>query len=206
MPTFSKIIDKMLGVRNNKENRKFMAKTPSVLLVQHSESASPRIITVLRAAGLAVDAEQVESETHVRAAIERRSWDLVIVEECRPTVDALSVLLLVRKASPQTPFVVVAPSIGADGVAELTREGATDCLTGDWSWPPRPCRSARHRGGCVARGAGTDRAGRRSDPAGSEGAHQLRRSRSQQPPAGGPGLHPACPGRPAARGRSAAPS
>jgi DNA-binding NtrC family response regulator len=105
----------------------------SALLVQHSESASPRIVTALRAAGLVADAEQVESEGQVRAALERRSWDVIIAEECRPRFDALAALLLVRRMGLQTPFVVVADAIGEDNVAELMRRGANDCLAGDWA-------------------------------------------------------------------------
>jgi DNA-binding NtrC family response regulator len=109
-----------------------MANTLSALLVQHSESASPRIATALRAAGLVADAEQVESEGQVRAALERRSWDVIIAEECRPRFDALAALLLVRGMGLQTPFLVVADTIGEDNVAELMRRGANDCLAGDW--------------------------------------------------------------------------
>ena len=110
-----------------------MANTPSVLLVQHSESASPRISSALGSAGLLADAEQVESEVQLRSALARRPWDLIVVEESRPGFGALTALLLVRKLGLQTPFLVVADAIGEEGVAELMRRGANDCLTGDWT-------------------------------------------------------------------------
>jgi DNA-binding NtrC family response regulator len=110
-----------------------MADTLSVLVVQDSESTSPEIISTLRAAGLIAEAERAGSEAEVRAALERQPWDVIIAKECRPRFDALAPLLLARRMGLQTPFLVVSEAISEEGIAELMRSGANDCLTGDWS-------------------------------------------------------------------------
>ena len=106
------------------------APTDSVaaLLVQPSESDAALIMASIDAPGRTISSERVETAEALKAALERRSWDVVIADTCSPNLGAADALTLLKRLRPEVPFLVVAGPVGEEVVAGLMRGGASDFI------------------------------------------------------------------------------
>ena len=100
----------------------------SVLIVEDSASDAELILRQLQKAGFDVTHERVESAEAMRAALPRRSWDIVLSDFNLTGFGAAGALALLRETGRRLPFIVVSGVIGESSVVELMRSGAHDCL------------------------------------------------------------------------------
>jgi PAS domain S-box-containing protein len=98
------------------------------VLVQASESEAALIMASLDSPGRAITSERIETAEAMRAALERRAWDVVIADTCLPGLGVPDALALLRSLRPDVPFIVVAGPIGEEAVAGLMRAGASDVI------------------------------------------------------------------------------
>jgi PAS domain S-box-containing protein len=80
----------------------------------------------LVADGLDFETHVVSSRRDFEAALALGSFDLILSDFKVPDYDGLSALRLVRKLSPDQPFILVSGTIGEDAAIESLRCGATD--------------------------------------------------------------------------------
>jgi two-component system cell cycle sensor histidine kinase/response regulator CckA len=103
-----------------------MATQLRVLLVEDLESDAALIVRQLTKAGREVDWERVETASEMRAALERRDWDVVIADYQLPAFDAPAALTTLKQTGLDLPFIVVSGQIGEETAVALMRTGAHD--------------------------------------------------------------------------------
>lgn len=102
-----------------------------VLIVEDSELDSEVLAHVLQQAGYKVEWERVETADAMTAALEKRSWDLILSDHTMPRFSAPEALDIVKTRGLGLPFIVVSGTIGEDNAVAIMREGAHDYILKD---------------------------------------------------------------------------
>ena len=105
-----------------------MCKRLSILIVEDSESDTELIIRQFQKANYDITYERVETDDQMIAAIEKRSWDLVIADYFLPEFNAPAALAILQKSGLDIPFVVVSGAIGEETAIEIMKAGAHDYI------------------------------------------------------------------------------
>src|SRR5688572_33167411 len=104
----------------------------SVLLVEDSENDALLLLRTLRRGGYDPTWERVETAAAMEAALDGRSWDLVISDHSMPAFSSSAALgLLRRKGFVDLPFIIVSGQIGEDAAVAARKAGAHDYLMKD---------------------------------------------------------------------------
>jgi len=102
-----------------------------VLQVEDSESDAALVRQHLEKAGYRVYSERVQDADHMRAALARAAWD-VIVSDCDvPGFAAPAALRTLHDAHQDIPFIVVSEAAGEELAVDMMRLGAQDYLLKD---------------------------------------------------------------------------
>ena len=100
-----------------------------LLMVEDSESDAKLIVRHLLKAGYEVCYERVETASHMKAALLKQTWDLIICDYCLPEFDAPAALELVKQQSGlDLPFLVVSGTIGEEIAVVMMKAGVHDYL------------------------------------------------------------------------------
>lgn len=102
-----------------------------VLMVEDNETDAFLELTALRRAGYTVDSTRVDTEDALRAALDQRSWDLILCDFTLPGFGGAEALEIAKKTVPDVPFIFVSGTIGEEAVAEAMRSGAQDYVMKD---------------------------------------------------------------------------
>jgi PAS domain S-box-containing protein len=102
-----------------------------VLLIEDSEDDAALILHALRRGGYEPQAERVQDEATLRAALQRGPWDVVLSDHCMPQFESMDALRLVREHDPDLPFIIVSGSIGEELAVHAMRAGAHDFVMKD---------------------------------------------------------------------------
>jgi two-component system, cell cycle sensor histidine kinase and response regulator CckA len=103
--------------------------TPSplrLLLVEDSPSDAKLIVETLKKANLPVEAERIEDEASLRAALASESFNVILADWSLPHFSALAALAVVKELSVDLPFIVVSGTIGEEAAVDALRRGAHD--------------------------------------------------------------------------------
>jgi PAS domain S-box-containing protein len=100
----------------------------AVLIVEDMESDAQLIVRLLKKAGYELVFEQVETAEQMRAALESRSWDIVISDYKLPQFDGRAALQLLQDTRRDLPFIVVSGTIGEETAVSMMKAGAHDYL------------------------------------------------------------------------------
>ncbi|MBI2496633.1 MAG: response regulator [Opitutae bacterium] len=98
------------------------------LLVEDSEDDAMLVVRQLRDSGYTVTWERVETAGTMRAALDRRTWDIVICDYQLPSFDGLAALRLLHEAGLDLPVIIVSGTIGEDIAVGAMKAGAHDYL------------------------------------------------------------------------------
>src|SRR5688572_14568073 len=102
-----------------------------VLIVEDSQLDSEILAHVLQQAGYKVEWERVETADAMTAALEKRSWDLILSDHTMPRFSAPEALDIVKARGLGLPFIVVSGTIGEANAVAIMREGAHDYILKD---------------------------------------------------------------------------
>src|SRR5215213_3453442 len=103
-----------------------------VLLVEDSEDDALLLVRRLRRGGYDPTWERVDTARAMEAALDGRSWDLVISDHSMPAFSSLAALeLLRREGFEDLPFIIVSGQIGEDAAVAAMKAGAHDYLMKD---------------------------------------------------------------------------
>ncbi|MDQ3602361.1 MAG: PAS domain S-box protein [Actinomycetota bacterium] len=103
-----------------------------VLLVEDSEDDALLLVRMLRRGGFDPTWDRVDTAAGMEAALDGRSWDLVISDHGMPAFNSSSALeLLRRKGFVDLPFIIVSGQIGEDAAVAAMKAGAHDYLMKD---------------------------------------------------------------------------
>lgn len=98
------------------------------LIVEDSEFDFSVLVRVLGQAGFDVDAERVEDEPGMRAALAKRAWDVVISDHNLPRFSSTRALEAFKSSGLDIPFLIVSGEIGEDVAVEAMLAGADDYI------------------------------------------------------------------------------
>jgi signal transduction histidine kinase len=99
-----------------------------LLVVEDSELDFQLLAANLASQGLPCAAERVETAAQLQAALQRRSWDLVISDHSLPGFSSGEAFELVRALPSPPPFIIVSGTIGEETAVEAMRRGVDDFL------------------------------------------------------------------------------
>ena len=102
-----------------------------VLVVEDSESDYELLLMLLAGANYALDAERVEDERAMQAALAKGGWDVVISDHRLPRFSAHAALATLNAYGADIPFLIVSGAIGEEVAVEAMRAGADDYLMKD---------------------------------------------------------------------------
>jgi PAS domain S-box-containing protein len=103
-----------------------------VLLIEDSEDDALLLVRTLRKGGYDTTWERVDTAADMEAALDGRSWDLVISDHSMPAFSSSAALGLLRsKGFVDLPFIIVSGQIGEDAAVAAMKAGAHDYLMKD---------------------------------------------------------------------------
>ncbi len=103
-----------------------------VLLVEDSEDDAALLLRELRRGGYDPLCERVDTAGDMEAALDERTWDLVISDHSMPAFSSSAALELLRgKGFVEVPFIIVSGRIGEDAAVEAMKAGAHDYIMKD---------------------------------------------------------------------------
>lgn len=108
-----------------------MAERLHILLIEDSPDDGRRIVEELEGGDFTVEYERVCSPEQVSQALEGCPRDIILADYAMPELTAFDALQIVKRHSPDTPFVLVSGAIGEETAAQLIRAGARDCIMKD---------------------------------------------------------------------------
>jgi two-component system, sensor histidine kinase and response regulator len=102
-----------------------------VLVVKDSASEAHLILNTLRQGGFDPSHAQVDTAKAMAAALEARTWDIV-VSDCRMRwFNGIEALRLLRQSGSDLPFILISATVGEEAAVEAMRAGANDFLVKD---------------------------------------------------------------------------
>ena len=108
-----------------------MSTPQNVLVVEDWEDDAIFLLRELRRGGFEPYFERVETAPAMKAALDKRNWDIVIADHQLPQFSAPAALELSKKMKDDLPFIILSGSIGDDVAVEAMKAGAHDYIMKD---------------------------------------------------------------------------
>jgi PAS domain S-box-containing protein len=102
-----------------------------VLVVEDSLTDTRLIVHELEREGRDVEWQRVEAPAAMRAALERRHWDVIIADWTLPQFSATAALGIVQQMALDIPFIIVSGTVGEELAVDAMRAGAHDYVLKD---------------------------------------------------------------------------
>jgi two-component system, cell cycle sensor histidine kinase and response regulator CckA len=102
-----------------------------VLVVEDSPTDARLMIHALEREDRTVESQRVEDPVAMRAALERRHWDVIIADWTMPKFSATAALAMVQQMKLDIPFIIVSGTVGEDLAVDAMRAGAHDYVLKD---------------------------------------------------------------------------
>jgi PAS domain S-box-containing protein len=102
-----------------------------VLIIEDSDDDAALLLRKLRQGGYEPLHERVETAEDMAAALNSKTWDLILSDYRLPRFSGLEALALFRKTGLDVPFLIVSGAIGEDTAVETMRAGAQDYIMKD---------------------------------------------------------------------------
>jgi formate hydrogenlyase transcriptional activator len=99
-----------------------------VLIVEDPKNDATLLLQALRHGGYEVVYAIVDTPTAMRAALERKEWDVIISDHTMPHFSAQAALALTKKLRPALPFIIVSIEIDLNLAVSLMKDGARDYI------------------------------------------------------------------------------
>ncbi|NEQ55722.1 MAG: response regulator, partial [Leptolyngbya sp. SIO3F4] len=103
----------------------------NVLVIEDSEDDTLLVIRELRRNGFKPLWERIETAQELEEMLKNRLWDIIISDYTLPNFSAPVALEIVKQLCIDTPFIVVAGSIGEQLAVEMMKAGAHDYVMKD---------------------------------------------------------------------------
>ncbi|HZP21512.1 MAG TPA: PAS domain S-box protein [Bauldia sp.] len=99
-----------------------------LLIVEDSEDDTDLLVRELSRGGFTLDYRRVDTPEQLNAALNERSWDLVIADYTMPRFSGAEALSLVRARTSEMPFIFVSGTLGEETAVAALKAGAQDYL------------------------------------------------------------------------------
>jgi len=108
-----------------------MSEPLHVLVVEDSPTDARLMIHALEREDRTLESQRVEDPAAMRAALERRHWDVIIADWTMPKFSATAALAMVQQMKLDIPFIIVSGTVGEDLAVDAMRAGAHDYVLKD---------------------------------------------------------------------------
>ncbi|HWX18991.1 MAG TPA: PAS domain S-box protein [Candidatus Binatia bacterium] len=108
-----------------------MTEPVQTLLVEDSTEDAILIARELQRDGLEVACERVDTAAAMQAALELKTWQLIISDYSMPGFDGAAALKLYQQRGLDIPFIIVSGAIGEERAVEIIKAGAHDYVAKD---------------------------------------------------------------------------
>jgi PAS domain S-box-containing protein len=105
-----------------------MPKPLNILIVEDSEDDALLMLRELKKGGYETVSERVETHEAMKAALENRSWDVIISDYVLPEFSGLAALNLLHESRQDLPFIILSGNIGEDIAVGAMKAGAHDYI------------------------------------------------------------------------------
>src|ERR1017187_9386615 len=102
-----------------------------ILLLENNARDRQMLEKTLINEGLVCQMTHAKSKEEFRAALEQTPFDLIVSDYTSPSYEGTAALAASRELQPDTPFIFVSGTIGAEQVVESLKSGATDYVLKD---------------------------------------------------------------------------
>lgn len=102
-----------------------------ILIVEDSEDDTLLLLRQLRRGGYDLDHRRVDTAASMQAALEERTWDLVISDHSMPNFSSSAALELLQRNGLDLPFIIASGKIGEDVAVRAMKAGAHDYIMKD---------------------------------------------------------------------------
>ncbi len=99
-----------------------------ILIVDDSPDDAELVVQSLRHGGHELTFERVDTYDAMLAALQQKTWDLVIADYAMPRFDGISALRLLKTQKLDLPFILVSGTVGEEVAVQAMREGAHDYI------------------------------------------------------------------------------
>ena len=103
----------------------------NILFVESSQSDTLLIIKLLALEGYIINYLRVETCEQMTAAMQDRTWDLVLAENNIAQFDALAILSVYHEKGLEIPIIILSNDLSDEHVITLMKKGAHDYITKD---------------------------------------------------------------------------
>jgi hypothetical protein len=100
-----------------------------LLIVEDSRDDAELLLLEVRRGGFDPDHRRVDTPEDMEAALDSQEWDLILADYSMPRFSGTQALAIVRRRSPDLPFIFVSGTIGEDTAVAAMKAGAQDYLT-----------------------------------------------------------------------------
>jgi PAS domain S-box-containing protein len=104
------------------------SRTLDLLIVEDAPDDAELVVLELARSGYEVRWQRVDTEGALRAALEQKTWDIVISDFAMPRFDGLQAFDVVRHHGADVPFIFVSGALGEERAVEAMRAGARDYI------------------------------------------------------------------------------
>ena len=102
-----------------------------ILIVEDSEDDTLLLLRQLRRGGYDLDHRRVDTAASMQAALDERTWDLVISDHSMPNFSSSAALELLQRNGLDLPFIIASGKIGEDVAVRAMKAGAHDYIMKD---------------------------------------------------------------------------
>lgn len=102
-----------------------------ILIAEDSEDDALLLIRRIKKDGLNSVYERVDSLKGMKAALNKKKWNLILSDYSMPNFSGLDALNLTREKDSEIPFIIISGTIGEDIAVKTMKKGANDYLMKD---------------------------------------------------------------------------
>ncbi len=99
-----------------------------VLIVEDSELDASLLLRELGKAGYSPVHKRVETAEEMTAALDSKTWDIVLCDYVMPNFSGPAAIKLTRQKNPDLPLIIISGQIGEDTAVEAMKAGAHDYI------------------------------------------------------------------------------
>ena len=99
-----------------------------VLIIEDSEDDTLLLLRELEKNGYVPVSQRVETAEALRAALQEKTWDIILSDYHLPRFSGLQALLLFKESGMDIPFILVSGMIGEELAVEAMKTGAHDYI------------------------------------------------------------------------------
>jgi len=108
-----------------------MSKAIRVLNVEDSKVQSLLLKRLLKESGFEITFKRVDTKADMKAALEKKTWDIILCDYYLPSFNALEALDVLKEKGLDLPFIITSGAIGEQTAVEAMKAGAHDYVMKD---------------------------------------------------------------------------